>query len=1159
MGVKIRPINRSDLRETCGEVVHVITSDKVYESSSVESPSIFGTVREKSDFIDSGIYNKRGYIHFGIPVVNFFLAGDKVEMLSKILDVNAESIAIGRTMYNKSTGKEFNSNSIDRTTKYTDDILIGGRYLQYLIDNFDVTKEIKKYLGKVVVSCLPIKNRSEVEFNDVGSISEGEGKFWIIDEYYYNPTISFEEEFFVEALDIKRPSLVDSYTSRLVLLLSIRGQKDKVRNQIMEDMIVLPIGYRPTIDRSKDRLTKQYNKVVKCNNDLKNALTYSNATIKFVEDAYRELVYEVKTTTTKNITNYDKQYKPIIDILKGKEGLIRDKMQGTRSDYTGRAVITVDPNMSIDTIGVPRSMAEKLMELEVVRNYKTKSYNKGNVLSAVNRGLRQAQAARLLEGKYAIIGRQPTLYQLGIKAFKVKIVEGNALVLNPLSTPSFNADFDGDQMHVSVPITQKAIEEVNALMASTNNLFLPRSGDCHISPRQELIYGLWKACTIEPCERSIKYTMSDTHETYNEVMEKVCTQEINIYDEICIGNKTYTAGYIAIKACLGSTYSRYRLGVLPLTTNLDVEEKPVKEKWFAELLKVIALASKPRFIEVVNKLVKLGFAIANIWPPNISVLEYPDVSYLIDEFDERVRDREELYNMGFETEDSFTSFYDKEFKDLEKKVKKEIKDSLGSGSGYMDMVDSGARGSMSNMIQLFGMKGRVKKNEDEAFNAILRHPLATQLTGLEHFVTAYGSRQGLIDKTVKTYEPGYLERKMGHTEAPMYITTEDCGTTDGLVINYDTILQFIPEHMLSDDDTYNNRLIRDYVVKLLVGRFVVGIEQEIMNDEEAKDVYSAMIASIVDGKLVKKDGVKLRSPITCKNPCCVKCYGTDLGTNTISVVGLPIGFISAQSIGEPGTQLTMKNFQSGGVAGVTNLTSSFDKMSKYLHIYDLRGKSSEPLTYDYIAPVEGFVETVSKGDGTKQLKIMNYNSNGELVNRLLPTILLYEEIKLKDYVHVGDSIQQVQGDLSIREILEYRSPREAQTYLTLMLFDIFQKEVFVNLKHFEVLVASMTFYVCTKGNDYFKVGTYYTVQEYRCHDTTGCKFFVTLKGIKEVPSYRSDLFSTIFMENIHKGITRSIVTSGYDSLTNPLVRTTFGLDLGVGSDVDGFVRMRGNM
>ena len=158
-------------------------------------------------------------------------------------------------------------------------------------------------------------------------------------------------------------------------------------------------------------------------------------------------------------------------------------------------------------------------------------------------------------------------------------------------------------------------------------------------------------------------------------------------------------------------------------------------------------------------------------------------SNLIDEFDERIKEREEYYNMGFETEEAFTSFYDKEYADLEESIQKALKAGLGKTNGYLDMVISGARGSMSNIIQLFGMKGRVMKNESEAFNAILKHPLAAQLTGLEHFVTAYGSRQGLVDKTVSTYEPGYLYRKMSHTTAPMYITSEDCETTEGLFLD----------------------------------------------------------------------------------------------------------------------------------------------------------------------------------------------------------------------------------------------------------------------------------------------------------------------------------------------------------------------------------------
>ena len=202
----------------------------------------------------------------------------------------------------------------------------------------------------------------------------------------------------------------------------------------------------------------------------------------------------------------------------------------------------------------------------------------------------------------------------------------------------------------------------------------------------------------------------------------------------------------------------------------------------------------------------------------------------------------------------------------------------------------------------------------------------------------------------------------------------------GLFLDYDFMKQFIPHHLFSELETYNNHLVRDYTVKLLVGRYIVGIDSQILTEEEAVDIYNEYIASVENGKFKKKLGIKLRSPITCKNPCCVKCYGRDLVTNTKAIKGLPIGYIAAQSIGEPGTQLTMKNFQSGGVAGITNLTSSFDKMSDYLHIYDLKkNKASKPISYDYIAPVSGNIQTISRGDGTKELKIMSPDKNGNIV------------------------------------------------------------------------------------------------------------------------------------------------------------------------------------
>ena len=327
----------------------------------------------------------------------------------------------------------------------------------------------------------------------------------------------------------------------------------------------------------------------------------------------------------------------------------------------------------------------------------------------------------------------------------------------------------------------------------------------------------------------------------------------------------------------------------------------------------------------------------------------------------------------------------------------------------------------------------------------------------------------------------------------------------------------------------------------------------------ASAVYDANVASIsTEGKFIKKGGLKLRSPITCKNPCCAKCYGRDLGTNRTAIVGLPVGFIASQSIGEPGTQLTMKNFQSGGIAGVVNLTSSFDVVDAYENLYKFRGDASEPLTYDFVSPVEGDIETISRGDGTKKLQIYTMK-DGKKVNKLRNDILLYEGIPLKKHVKKGESIQVIPGDMDINELLAYNTVENAQRYLVTKLYNVFQKEVFVSSKHFEILVAGMTFNVCTKGNEYFKVGRFYTLQEYHSHDRTGCKFIKTIKGIGDVPLYRNDLFSTMFMEEIRKGLSRSILISGQDEMKLPITRYSFGLPLQAGSSVEGYVEGRGSI
>ena len=1167
---KIRPLNAADKQNMSGEVTQLFSTSKGIDLGSVESKQLFGDTEHEGESENSAIYTQRGYIQLAIPVLNFFLAGVEARILKNILNnKNIEDIALGRIFYSIEEGKEYHIRDVGAQKDFIYDsrkVLYGGTYIKYLIEQLDVEDELAKIRYGIVNAALSkiksvksmCKELGTFDYVSVcGTITTNKSDIHIIDGYYFEPKIVMDtEELKSEIMEFVKGELL-VYNSRYTLLASLRESKSALLNEVMDYLVVLPIGYRRSIQSRHHDLSKVYDRIVRINRELRELLMQSNVSVAEIAPVYLELNIEIKKLMFEK-DRYNEQYKSLFDILKGKKGFIRDKMQGTRIDYSGRSVIIVDPDMPMDTIGIPRVIAEKLMELWIIRNFKTKSVNKSEIFDISNTGLRRSLAEKALETVYVSIGRQPTLFQLGMRGFKAKVVDGDAVVISPLITPAFNADFDGDQMHCEIPVSKAANREVKELMSVTNNLFLPRSGECHIAPRQELIHGLWKASSVAPSNKANIHVFKGEG-GYAEILDKVCKQEINVYDVVEIDGRKETAGKAAIRACLPAKWRNVRLGVIPVTSEPGIVEKPVSEKFFKELNKEIALNDKQFFVEMINKLVKLGFAITNIFPPSIPVLNFPSVDDLIQEFDDSISQREKYYNMGLETEEAFTTFYDTEYSKLESKVKSRLESALGSDNGYIEMSKSGARGNMSNIMQLFGMKGRVMKNSSEAFNAIIKHSLVEQLTGLEHMITAYGGRQGLIDKSIQTYEPGYISRKMSHTCSGFSITCNDCGTEDGLLFDYDFIKRFIDNAKLTGDDVADNEYVKNFMMQILVGRYVVGYDNEITDMNAASAVYDANVASIsTEGKFVKKGGLKLRSPITCKNPCCAKCYGRDLGTNRTAIAGLPVGFVASQSIGEPGTQLTMKNFQSGGIAGVVNLTSSFDVVDAYANLYKLRGNASEPLTYDFVSPVEGDIETISRGDGTKKLQIYTMK-DGKKVNKLRNDILLYEGIPLKKHVRKGESIQVIPGDMDVNELLAYSTMENAQRYLVTKLYDVFQKEVYVSSKHFEILVAGMIFNVCTRGNAYFKVGRYYTLQEYYSHDRTGCEFIQTIRGIGDVPLYRNDLFSTMFMEEIRKGLSRSILVSGQDEMKLPITRYSFGLLLHAGSSVEGYVEGRGSI
>lgn len=1264
MSVKIRPISREDktrmvpksgVSKVCSSPM--IGLDKVSKlPNNVVSDTIFGKTDHNvpdsalKEFEDK--YTRVGYIDLAKPVLNQFLAGRAAPVWKRVLGLKQDeimNIINVNTIWDRENPAGFVSlSSVGQKPFDPERYVFGADLLVMLLDRVNIDQVLEQVIISTYVKpCLSRNERTDYEEGslNIGTIYElttdelaaaigGELEGWL----YSNYAIDLSNSDFGTAPDEKYGGLsrreklledisdlvFDSCTNELsqfslidVLITLKRDGVDVLKSQILDYIFVLPYGFRPTIDGRVDALTSQYNKLVNSNQELQDILDRKDPTIYTVMNKYREVVQYIR-----NIFIGDdyvissqrlKDYKSISDSLSGKKGLMRDRMQGARIDYSGRAVIISDPTMPIDMIGVPIKMLMKVMEPNVIkelRGYKISEGDKGSFgwrnLSTFSQTSSKEKDGITYEefvwkymedeGRYdrfGMIGRQPTLFYLGIQGFRIKPVEGDALVLSPLVVMPFNADHDGDQMHFGAVFTKRAQAELKNNMYFKANMRYPKNGEITVVTRHEIIYGLWicKNKGNAPggrlvSEAELKRMSSDIQECASggfmrAVYECVCKQRVNVYDQVSTTSGVKPAGVVALE------FAVYN-GTQGICDFNDSSFK-VKAKDLTKRAADYYGTNKDGFLNAINRMVKLGFAVAKIWPPNISaivdssIIEH--VNAMTKTFNEEILNREEYVNLGIETEEEFSSYFSREWKKLETNVTDYLVNNLDPENGYLTMWKSGAKGDQSNLRQIFGLKGRVQKNDISTFNSIISGSYAGQLTGLDHLVTAYGSRQGIADKVLATAEPGYLSRRLEHAGSIISITADDCGTDRGMEFTLEDIVPFIDESQLSKygiyPDSKANKADADhfwdmpetvaqmdaainYLSKILQGRYIVTedsnsvfVENETMARHFIRDAW--------DRK--PYGAVKMRSVIYCNCPCCKVCYGRDIAAGTDApVIGRNVGFIAAQAIGEPGTQMTMKNFHRGGVVTEANLTSSFELIDDYFELHDFSKKRRNKrgiISYDRISPVEGYVKEQYLGNGGKRI-IVTETPNEEDRTNLIPgttKIIVQDNTVLKDHVRVGDSFQKVQGDLNIREVLRYRGYDKAASYLTLMLYNIFSTQD-VAFKHFETIVAAMSVMVLATDADNkvdnpvlnygkgsrMRAGSVLTLPEIR-YGIVGAGGVMTLLGLKNLPKYKTDFFESLLMENMDSYIPRAIIMNPNDSMSNPITRAAFGLNIGTGTDM----------
>jgi len=593
--------------------------------------------------------------------------------------------------------------------------------------------------------------------------------------------------------------------------------------------------------------------------------------------------------------------KSLSEIIKGKQGRFRQNLLGKRVDFSGRSVIVVGPNLRMDQCGLPKNMALELFKPHLLARLEEKGY-----ATTIKQAKRMIDAktnevweclSEVVADYPVMLNRAPTLHKLSIQAFHPVLIDGKAIQLHPLVCAAFNADFDGDQMAVHVPLSQEAIAECKVLMLSSMNILLPASGKAITVPTQDMVLGIYYLSLEKGDAKGSNKLFSNV----DEVMIALEADALEIHAKIktIIDSKVVftTAGRLIIKS------------IVPDFVPEEYWNKVLKKKDIGALVDYIYKEGGFEVTaEFLDNLKDLGFKYATKAGISISIddIKVPGLKKkYIDGAKKKVRDIQQQFGAGLLTEQERYNKIVDIWTDTNNSVADEMmklteEDKGGFNSIYM-MADSGARGSAAQIRQLAGMRGLMAKPDGSIIETPIISNFKEGLNVLEYFISTHGARKGLADTALKTANAGYLTRKLIDVSQNVKVTMHDCGTHEGVEI---TDISVSGELIESLDERVHGRVLAEDIIDPITNE-VLFTEGTLIDEKKAKVIKEAAIKSVV-----------IRTPITCKAPkgVCAKCYGINLGEGSLVKPGEAVGIISAQSIGEPGTQLTLRTFHIGGTA-----------------------------------------------------------------------------------------------------------------------------------------------------------------------------------------------------------------------------------------------------
>lgn len=895
---------------------------------------------------------------------------------------------------------------------------------------------------------------------------------------------------------------------RLDVLSAFKESENKPEWMILDALPVIPPELRPMIQLDGGRfatsdLNDLYRRVINRNNRLKKLIELGAPSI-IIQNEKRMLQESVDALFDngrrgRNVTGAgNRPLKSLSSMLKGKQGRFRQNLLGKRVDYSGRSVIVVGPNLKMYECGIPKEMALELFKPHVINGLVTKELAPN--IKAAKRMIenQDPRVWDIVEEKIkehpVMLNRAPTLHRLGIQAFQPKLIDGRTIRLHPLVCAAFNADFDGDQMAVHVPLSTEAQAEARLLMLGANNILKPSDGKPIVTPSQDMVLGNYYL-TIEkkglPGEGRV---FKDS----NEALMAYERREITLHTRIVLPVKSFkhkifadkyldkylitTPGKLIFNEIFPDTFQYIADGsaenIEVITPAKYFAPRGTNLKEFVESLETVSAFNKGVLGKLIaqiykryqttetsvmlDKLKDLGFKFSTLSGISIAISDIKESEIkpeVIKESNELVDAINKQFKRGLITEQERYNKVIEVWTNAKNKISKELGEMIAKDkeNSISMMIDSKARGDIGSLTQLVGMRGLFTKPDGSQVEIPVTSSFCEGVTISEFFLSTHGARKGAVDTALKTADAGYLTRRLVDVVQDIIVKEDDCGTVQGV-----TVKAFINDKDGTTIESFKERITGRYTNTKVLNpetKEVVAERNTYINEQLAEKICKLGIEEL-----------SIRTVLTCKTEhgCCKKCYGRNLATGSIVEIGEAVGIMAAQSIGEPGTQLTMRNFNTGGVAGGDDITQGLPRVQELFEARNPKGKAT-------ISEIKGKVTEINEDNGKYIITVSNDVDTKAHVTNYGSKLA----VELNEEVNAGQRLSH--GAISPKELLVVTDPITVQQYILLEIQKVYRSQgVDISDKHVEVMARRMIskIKIINTGDSLFLPGTMVNINEF---------------------------------------------------------------------------------